>query len=98
MYKKLLVCKPSPHTSNSPPSAVSAALRNMAAGAFSLPPFQVPCGPKILWNLATRTFKLKLRWYAKKILSLNNFSQPYSESGLAGYAELSTQLGLVGSN
>ena len=30
--------------------------------------------------------------------SLNNFSQPYSESGLAGYADDSSQLGLSGSN
>lgn len=28
------------------------ALRQKAAGAFSLPPFQVPYGPKMLWNLA----------------------------------------------
>ncbi len=35
---------------------------------------------------------------AKNILSLKSFSQPYSESGFAGYAELSSQFGLSGSN
>ena len=56
MYKKDLVCSPSPHTSIS--VSASAALRHIAAGAFSLPSFQVPCGPNILWNLATLTSNL----------------------------------------
>ena len=28
-------------------------LRQIAAGAFSRPPSQVPCGPYTLWNRAT---------------------------------------------
>ena len=31
-----------------------ATLRQIAAGAFSLPPSQVPSGPKMLWYRATR--------------------------------------------
>ena len=30
-------------------SALRATLRQIAAGAFSLPPFHVPSGPKMLW-------------------------------------------------
>jgi|TARA_B110000305_G_C19401370_1_gene620345 hypothetical protein len=43
MYVKDLVCFPSPHISNSV-VLVMAFLQN-AAGAFSLPPLQVPNGP-----------------------------------------------------
>ena len=47
MYMKLRVCSPSPQISIScsPVIAASAILRQIAAGAFSRPPFQVPCGP-----------------------------------------------------
>jgi len=43
MKQKLLVCFPSPHNSNSLVDVI-AFLAN-AAGAFSLPPFQVANGP-----------------------------------------------------
>ena len=47
MYMKLRVCLPSPQISISclPVSLASMTLRQMAAGAFSRPPSQVPCGP-----------------------------------------------------
>ena len=47
MYMKLRVCSPSPQTSISwwPESFASATLRQIAAGAFSRPPVQLPCGP-----------------------------------------------------
>ena len=47
MYMKLRVCSPSPQTSISwsPESLASAILRQIAAGAFSRPPSNVPCGP-----------------------------------------------------
>ena len=43
MNMKERVCLPSPHISNS--VVAQTALRQKAAGAFSLPPFQVPRGP-----------------------------------------------------
>ena len=43
MYVNERVCFPSPHISTS--VVAVAALRQKAAGAFSLPPFQVPKGP-----------------------------------------------------
>src|SRR5206468_2581377 len=43
VYERIAV--PSPHTSIVPPSVASATLRQMAAGAFSRPPVQVPSGP-----------------------------------------------------
>src|SRR6187399_2185852 len=97
-YKNERVCWPSPHTSISPPSGVSAAFRHIAAGAFSFPPFHVPSGPKILWKRAIRTFSPKFLEKARYKRSENNFSHPYSESGLAGYAEDSLQLGFRGSS
>ena len=49
MNRKERVCRPSPHTSMVPPSSGRrATLRQIAAGAFSFPPSQVPSGPKIL--------------------------------------------------
>ena len=47
MYVKLRVCSPSPQISISllPESFASITLRQSAAGAFSRPPSQVPCGP-----------------------------------------------------
>ncbi len=47
MYMKLRVCLPSPQISISclPASFASMTLRQIAAGAFSRPPSQVPCGP-----------------------------------------------------
>ena len=47
MYMKLRVCSPSPQISISclPDSFASITLRQIAAGAFSRPPSQVPCGP-----------------------------------------------------
>jgi hypothetical protein len=42
------VCSPSPQISMSSPLQAIATLRQMAAGAFSRPPTQVPSGPKIL--------------------------------------------------
>lgn len=44
--RKERVCRPSPQTSITPPSSHSATFLNIAAGAFSLPPYQVPNGPK----------------------------------------------------
>src|SRR5947208_14509669 len=43
VYDRIAV--PSPHTSMVPPTGASATLRQMAAGAFSRPPVQVPSGP-----------------------------------------------------
>ena len=56
MYMKLRVCLPSPQISISslPVSMAWITLRQIAAGAFSRPPSQVPCGPYTLWNRATR--------------------------------------------
>ena len=50
MYMKLRVCLPSPQISISclPVSFASMTLRQMAAGAFSRPPSQVPSGPYTL--------------------------------------------------
>ncbi len=47
MYMKLRVCFPSPQISivPLPVSLASITLRQIAAGAFSRPPSQVPCGP-----------------------------------------------------
>jgi len=53
--RKDRVCSPSPHSNISPPSDVSATLRQSAAGAFYLPPRHVPRVPKMLWKRATRT-------------------------------------------
>ena len=46
-YMKLRVCSPSPQIGMvcSPVIAAVATLRQIAAGAFSRPPVQVPCGP-----------------------------------------------------
>lgn len=52
MNMKERVCSPSPHISNS--LELTMALRQKAAGAFSLPPFQVPKGPYTLWKRAIR--------------------------------------------
>jgi len=48
MYRNERVCSPSPQISISP-FLDSATLRQIAAGAFSLPPAQVPSGPNMLW-------------------------------------------------
>ena len=44
-YTKVRMVLPPPNTSMVPPSAASATLRAIAAGAFSRPPRQVPKGP-----------------------------------------------------
>ena len=48
MYKKDLVCWPSPHISMDELFSAFATFLHKAAGAFSRPPSQVPFGPKIL--------------------------------------------------
>ena len=50
MYMNDRVCSPSPQTSTrwSPDRHASATFRQIAAGAFSRPPCQVPCGPYTL--------------------------------------------------
>ena len=82
IYKKDLVCLPVPQTLID--SFAEATFLHNAAGAFSLPPSQVPRGPKILCNLAilVSIFSFRLRVEYKR--SLNNFSHPYSLSGEAG--------------
>ena len=72
-----------------------------------LSPFSCDYVPQIIclsaFDLKAAAASLTLILYLsmasqKKNLSLNKFSQPYSESGLAGYADDSSQLGLFGSN
>lgn len=53
------VCCPSPQISISSPSLASATFRQMAAGAFSLPPVHVPSGPKMLWYRATEVWTMQ---------------------------------------
>ena len=88
MYMKLLVCWPSPQISIVPLSLsiASTTFRQIAAGAFSRPPSQVPCGPYTLWKRAMKVLRLRSAQYSWQNISEMSFSQPYPRSAMAGYA------------
>ena len=51
-------------------------LRQIAAGAFSRPPSQVPLGPYTLWKRAMAVFMPRSAVYSSQNISEISFSQP----------------------